>query len=209
MNRLDQLITTFDLGLRTGFRQPTPPAALSRCRPVSGTFGEAERAKAAALMRVNHVGEVCAQALYAGQALTAKKTKPCAPKLEQAGARGDRSSCLVRNAHQRTWRPQEPVEPAVVRRRRSASAWWPGCSVTNGTSAFSPKPNPGRGAPRRPPAAVAGSRRQKPRGGRADEARRGPARADAVDHGGAPLPPPVKWAMRLAADLMRQTASRI
>jgi len=31
----------------------------------------------------------------------------------------------------------------------------------------------------------------------------------AVDHGGAPLPPPVKWAMRLAADVMRQTASRI
>jgi len=31
----------------------------------------------------------------------------------------------------------------------------------------------------------------------------------AVDHGGAPLPAPVRWAMRLAADVMRQTASRI
>jgi hypothetical protein len=31
----------------------------------------------------------------------------------------------------------------------------------------------------------------------------------AFDRGGAPLPPPVKWAMRLAADVMRQTASRI
>lgn len=33
---------------------------------------EVERAHAAALMRVNHVGEVCAQALYQGQALTAR-----------------------------------------------------------------------------------------------------------------------------------------
>src|SRR6185436_19194039 len=33
---------------------------------------EAERAHAAALMRVNHVGEVCAQALYQGQALTSR-----------------------------------------------------------------------------------------------------------------------------------------
>ena len=31
------------------------------------------RAEAAALMRVNHVGEVCAQALYQGQALTARE----------------------------------------------------------------------------------------------------------------------------------------
>jgi ubiquinone biosynthesis monooxygenase Coq7 len=31
----------------------------------------------------------------------------------------------------------------------------------------------------------------------------------AVDHGGAPLPAPVKWAMRFAADVMRQTASRL
>jgi len=35
-------------------------------------LSEAQRAQAAALMRVNHVGEVCAQALYQGQALTAR-----------------------------------------------------------------------------------------------------------------------------------------
>jgi ubiquinone biosynthesis monooxygenase Coq7 len=37
-----------------------------------GELDEVERAHAAALMRVNHVGEVCAQALYQGQALTAR-----------------------------------------------------------------------------------------------------------------------------------------
>ncbi|MFZ0107728.1 MAG: 2-polyprenyl-3-methyl-6-methoxy-1,4-benzoquinone monooxygenase, partial [Thiobacillus sp.] len=41
---------------------------------------------------------------------------------------------------------------------------------------------------------------------KADEARHAQT---AVDHGGAPLPAPVKWAMGLAANVMRQTASRI
>ncbi|MFN5131514.1 MAG: 2-polyprenyl-3-methyl-6-methoxy-1,4-benzoquinone monooxygenase, partial [Burkholderiales bacterium] len=36
----------------------------------SGPLSESEQAKAAALMRVNHVGEVCAQALYQGHALS-------------------------------------------------------------------------------------------------------------------------------------------
>jgi ubiquinone biosynthesis monooxygenase Coq7 len=31
----------------------------------------------------------------------------------------------------------------------------------------------------------------------------------AVDHGGAPLPAPVKQVMRMAAEVMRQTASRV
>ena len=35
------------------------------------------------------------------------------------------------------------------------------------------------------------------------------ARSRAVDQGGAPLPLPVKMAMRFAADVMRQTASRV
>jgi ubiquinone biosynthesis monooxygenase Coq7 len=101
MNTLDQLITTFDLGLRTVFASPHAG------RPYPGTgpeadMGEAERAKAAALMRVNHVGEVCAQALYAGQALTARRTRT-------GRARRNRPPRLVRNAHQRTRRPQEPA----------------------------------------------------------------------------------------------------
>jgi len=48
----------------------------ARTNPSDGVeeaqLSEAQRAQAAALMRVNHVGEVCAQALYQGQALTAR-----------------------------------------------------------------------------------------------------------------------------------------
>ncbi|MDX1374843.1 MAG: 2-polyprenyl-3-methyl-6-methoxy-1,4-benzoquinone monooxygenase [Burkholderiales bacterium] len=51
----------------------------TRASPAEGVteaeLTDAERAHAAALMRVNHVGEVCAQALYQGQALTARDAR--------------------------------------------------------------------------------------------------------------------------------------
>ena len=69
---MDALILGLDRALRTLFAparsvRPLPGAALAE-----GEMVEAERRHAAALMRVNHVGEVCAQALYQGQALTAR-----------------------------------------------------------------------------------------------------------------------------------------
>jgi 3-demethoxyubiquinol 3-hydroxylase len=69
---LDDLIIGFDRGLRTLF------APARSTRPVPGEnlqdaeLDVAQRSLAAALMRVNHTGEVCAQALYQGQALTAR-----------------------------------------------------------------------------------------------------------------------------------------
>jgi len=63
------LILAADSALRTLFAEPRA----SRPTPAAATaelvLTEAERREAAALMRVNHVGEVCAQALYTGQAL--------------------------------------------------------------------------------------------------------------------------------------------
>lgn len=69
---LDRAIGLFDAALRTvaGVRQPARPSPAER-HEESDLSPEA-RAHAAALMRVNHVGEVCAQALYQGQALTAR-----------------------------------------------------------------------------------------------------------------------------------------
>lgn len=69
---LDQLITEFDKGLRTVFAS----ASSLRAHPDAGIddadMTEAERQHALGLMRINHCGEVCAQALYQGQALTAR-----------------------------------------------------------------------------------------------------------------------------------------
>ncbi len=72
MLNLDKLIIEFDQGLRTLLGQahstrPFPDAGLTEAR-----LNEREKKHAAALMRVNHCGEICAQALYQGQALTAR-----------------------------------------------------------------------------------------------------------------------------------------
>jgi 3-demethoxyubiquinol 3-hydroxylase len=72
MISLDRLIGEFDRALRAvaGVAQASRPSPAERL--PENPIGEEERAHAAALMRVNHVGEVCAQALYQGQALTAR-----------------------------------------------------------------------------------------------------------------------------------------
>ena len=70
--KIDRLIATVDSGLRTVFAS----AQAARLRPDAAidepTLDDASKAHAAALMRINHVGEVCAQALYSGQALTSR-----------------------------------------------------------------------------------------------------------------------------------------
>lgn len=69
----DRLIIQLDRGLRV----LTGVASCERLRPDIGLpetqwLSEAERIHVGRLMRVNHAGEVCAQALYQGQALTAR-----------------------------------------------------------------------------------------------------------------------------------------
>jgi ubiquinone biosynthesis monooxygenase Coq7 len=72
MNIVDSLITEFDRGLRTVFA----PATGRRSLPESGEgeipLSTADKTEAGRLMRVNHTGEICAQALYQGQALVAR-----------------------------------------------------------------------------------------------------------------------------------------
>jgi len=72
MLNLDRLIVEFDKGLRTLFSQAHSARAYPDANIPETPMDEAERKNAAALMRVNHSGEICAQALYQGQALTAR-----------------------------------------------------------------------------------------------------------------------------------------
>lgn len=72
MLNLDRLIVEFDKGLRTLFSQAHSARAYPDANVPEATMDEAEKKNAAALMRVNHSGEICAQALYQGQALTAR-----------------------------------------------------------------------------------------------------------------------------------------
>jgi len=72
MITIDRLIGEFDRALRAvaGIAHASRPSPGNEME--ENPLGDEERAHAAALMRVNHVGEVCAQALYQGQALTAR-----------------------------------------------------------------------------------------------------------------------------------------
>jgi ubiquinone biosynthesis monooxygenase Coq7 len=66
---IDELINAFDHGLRTlaGVRHESRPSPAAEV--PDGELSSQEKSEAAALMRVNHSGEICAQALYQGQAL--------------------------------------------------------------------------------------------------------------------------------------------
>lgn len=69
----DHLITNFDQALRTIFGQPLVTGRADPSdRVTEQTLSTGERQESARFMRINHTGEVCAQALYQGQALTAK-----------------------------------------------------------------------------------------------------------------------------------------
>ncbi len=70
---MDTLLTTLDNTLRTLFAKPHASAPLPQPSfEASDSLSEADKQHAAGLMRVNHVGEVCAQALYTAQALATK-----------------------------------------------------------------------------------------------------------------------------------------
>ncbi len=77
LSLLDKLLCEIDTAIRT---LVLPDARCSQRENPAQTIKEAslnakERAHIAGLMRVNHAGEVSAQALYQGQAMTAKLTK--------------------------------------------------------------------------------------------------------------------------------------
>ena len=71
----DALILEFDRALRTVAGVHRAERAFPAAGVPEGALDAVARAEAAALMRVNHVGEVCAQALYQGQALTAREPR--------------------------------------------------------------------------------------------------------------------------------------
>jgi ubiquinone biosynthesis monooxygenase Coq7 len=207
MNRLDQLITTFDLGLRTVFA--TPHAG--RPYPGAGTevdLSETEKAQSASLMRVNHVGEVCAQALYAGQSLSARNDTV---RAELEAAAREETDHLA-------WCAQRIDE--LDGRKSLLNPLWFGGAFGMGVAAglLGDRWNLGFLAEteqqveahlddhlKRLPAGDLRSRAIVEQM-KADEARHAQT---AIEHGGMPLPFAVKLTMRFAADVMRQVASRV
>ena len=208
MHAIDTLIVAFDQGLRTVFA--TPHA--SRPYPAADTpevelSGE-EKREAAALMRVNHVGEVCAQALYAGQAMTAKNATVRQALEEAAREETDHLAwCEAR------------IKELGGRKSLLNPFWFGGAFALGAVAgALGDKWNLGFLAEteRQVEAHLDGHLKQLPHADMRSRAVVEQMKSDeikhaqtAVDHGGVPLPLPVKLAMRVAAEVMRQTASRI
>lgn len=84
MSPVDNLIANIDQGMRTIFGKPD---VTERPNPAANVeepaLNEQEKRHSAGLMRVNHAGEIAAQALYQGQALTARNST-VREKMERA-----------------------------------------------------------------------------------------------------------------------------
>ena len=208
MFAIDRLIVEFDRALRA----VAGVVNAERRSPAEGlkesAITEEERAHAAALMRVNHVGEICAQALYQGQALTARDAGARA-KLEQAAR--EEEDHLVWSA--------ERIRELGGRPSLLNPAWYAG--------AFAMGALAGALGDRWNLAFLAETERQVEEhlsghlealpaedrrtravveAMRADEARH---RESALELGAAELPEPVKLAMRLASKVMTTVAYRV
>jgi 3-demethoxyubiquinol 3-hydroxylase len=80
---LDRLIVEFDKGLRTLMAEAHSGRPHPDKQIEEPSLTDREKNHAAALMRINHCGEVCAQALYSGQSMTARNKETVAA-LQQA-----------------------------------------------------------------------------------------------------------------------------
>ena len=205
MLNLDKLIIHFDKGLRTLFApaqtaRPLPSANLSE-----PDLSDADKRLAGALMRINHSGEICAQALYQGQALTARD-----PHTQQA-------------LEQAAWEETEHLAWCESRIQELGShksflnpVWYTGSLAIGALAgALGDKWNLGflaetesqvgkhlEGHLHRLPPQDEKSRAILEQM-KEDEAKHA---TTALQHGGAELPMPVKLAMKLSSKIMTRTA---
>jgi ubiquinone biosynthesis monooxygenase Coq7 len=205
---LDRLIAEFDRALRTVGNV----AEASRVSPAEALpeaeLDEHDRRHAAALMRVNHVGEVCAQALYQGLALTAR----------DAHARQALERAAREEEDHLAWSAQRVRE--LGGRTSLLNPFWYAGALAMGAVAgvLGDRWNLGFLAEteRQVEEHLSGHLERLPREDartrtlveamRADEARH---RDTAVRLGAAELPRPVKLAMRLASTVMTRVSYRI
>lgn len=95
----DAFILQFDKALRTVFASAHSRRAYPDAGIPEAELSEAEKRHAAGLMRVNHSGEVCAQALYQGQALTARNPEAARALLEASDEETEHLAWCERRLH--------------------------------------------------------------------------------------------------------------
>lgn len=206
----DRLLGAADNTLRTLLARPQATRENpARAVPPTPALSDEERRLSGALMRVNHVGEVCAQALYTAQALT---TRSAALRRQLDAAAREETDHLA-------W-TQERLQELGTHTSWLNPLWYAG--------AFGLGVAAGRlggdrlslsfvvETERQVEAHLAGHMARLPQADRASRAivaemRKDEARhADrAMDAGGTRLPLPVRGLMRLAARVMTRTAHHI
>jgi len=205
MLNIDKFITGLDNALRTLL---TPAQTL---RPVPGTglpeaeLTDVEKNETAALMRINHVGEICAQALYQGQALTARDAEVQHTLMQAAREETEHLA----------WTERRIAE--LGGRKSLLNPLWYGGSFAIGAIAgmLGDKWNLGFLAEteRQVEAHLGGHLQRLPHNDGKSRAIVAQMQVDeaghattAMSHGGAELPAPVKLVMKLGSKVMTRTA---
>ncbi len=205
---VDQFLTTIDNALRTlhGVHRPTRPT------PRPATEGAAlsaeDRKRSGALMRVNHVGEVCAQALYHAQALTTRSPSLQLQFIEAAREETDHLAWTQQRLDELGARPSllNPLWYAGA----FAVGWVAGRSGDATSLGFVVETE------HQVEDHLQSHLQRLPENDAASRAIVEQMKADEIRHaesaqnaGAARLPLPVKWVMRAAAKVMTRTAHHI
>ena len=205
---IDDLIVGFDRALRTLASASTSVRPYPAEHAESTDLGEDEKAHAAGLMRVNHSGEICAQALYSGQAMTA--TNPV--------LKGELDQAAREETEHLAW-TERRLEELGARTSLLNPLWYAG-SFAMGAIA-------GLAGDRWNLGFLSETERQVEQhlGGHLDTLPQGDARSRAIvsqmrtdegrhaqmaeDRGAARLPLPIRAVMRMTAKVMTTTAYRV
>ena len=207
MTSLDDLISNADVALRTLSHSAHPTRAMPLPAQAASTkvLSIEQRRLSGALMRINHVGEVCAQALYAAQALTART-----PELRsqmQAAAREETDHLA--------WTERRLTE--LGGRTSLLNPLWYAGAFAIGLAAGRAGDRISLGfvveAERQVEAHLADHLQRLPEHDLASRAVVAQMKDDEARHadqalqaGAAPVPAPVRWLMRAAARVMTRTA---
>ncbi len=206
----DRVLISLDNALRTlsGAVHPARPCPQPAGPAPTELLSEADRRLSGALMRVNHVGEVCAQALYQAQALTARD-----PALRNNMAQAAREEI-----DHLAW-TQERLDALGDRRSWLNPLWYAGAfgiGLLAGRAGDAVSLGFVVETERQVEQHLAGHLSRLPAGDTASRAIVDVMQADEARHadqaqaaGAQALPAPVRWAMRAAAKVMTATAHRV
>ena len=206
---LNAVILAADSALRTLWAAPRASRPMPLAQYPGPALSEAERREAAALMRVNHVGEVCAQALYTGQTLATQNPVLRAQLAEASREEADHLAWTQQRLDALNDRPSwlNPVWYAGAFAIGFAAGKLGGDRVSLGFVVETE---------RQVEAHLQSHMTRLPAGDSASRAIVTQMKADEIAHaqmamkaGAMELPTPVKTAMRLAAKLMTTVAHRI